>query len=317
MSGSVLRRVGAGEVEALRRNAVDPRALAIASEIVLRVERGGFEAAVLEARRLGDLPDGAPPILDAAACRAALLALPGEQRSLLERTASRIREFASAQRRALISMSVSVPGGTAGHEAVPVETAGCYAPGGRFPLPSSVLMTAVTARVAGVEKVWVASPKPTAVTMAACAVAQADGLVTFGGAQAVALLALGGGPVPRCDVIVGPGNAYVTAAKYLVSAYAGIDMLAGPSELVVVADGSARPDVIAMDLLAQAEHDPDALPVLVVFDERVAMEVERALAEALAELDTRETASASIARGFWVLADSMEQAASVCNALAP
>jgi len=289
----------------------------VAAEIVEKVRAGGFEAALAEGRRLGDLSEGAVPVHDVAACAAAWEGLERGQRELLARTAERIRRFAEAQRDAVRGLSVQVPGGWAGHEVVPVESAGCYAPGGRFPLPSSVLMTAVTARVAGVERVWVASPKPSPVTLAACAVARADGLLALGGAHAVALLAFGGGPVPRCDVVVGPGNSYVTAAKFLVSGHAGIDMLAGPSELVVVADGTADPDVIAMDLLAQAEHDPEALPVLVALDAGTADAVDAALQAALGSLETSATAGRAVENGFCVVAETLAQAARVCNALAP
>ncbi|MBM4372133.1 MAG: histidinol dehydrogenase, partial [Deltaproteobacteria bacterium] len=292
MSTPRLRRVGVGDVAGLRRRAVDPAALVVASAIVERVRAGGFQAAVDEGIRLGDLSPGEPVIHDPAACRGALESLPLPQQELLARTAERIAAFARGQRMTQGDLTVVIPGGRAGHEVAPVLAAGCYAPGGRFPLPSSVLMTAVTARMAGVGSVWVASPRPAAVTLAAAAVAGADGLLALGGAQAIALLALGGGPVPRCDVVAGPGNAYVTAAKLLVSGDTGVDMLAGPSELVVVADGSASPEVVALDLLAQAEHDPDALPVLVTWEPAVADAVDAAIADALPGLPTAVTAGA-------------------------
>src|SRR3989449_9089929 len=144
-----------------------------------------------------------------------------------------------------------------------MERAGCYAPGGRYPLPSSVLMTAVTARVAGVRDIWVASPKPHALSLAAAAIAGADGVLAAGGAHAIAALAYGAGPIPPRDIIVGPGNRYVTAAKQLVAGAVAIDMLAGPSELTVFADDTADAGSGAADLLAQAEHEPDAGPGLV------------------------------------------------------
>ena len=160
-------------------------------------------------------------------------------RARLERVAARIRTFAEAQKRALGPVSITVPGGTAGHWIAPLERAGCYAPGGRYPLPSSVLMTAVTARTAGVKEIWVASPRPGPMTLAAAAIAGADGVLAAGGAHAIAALAFGAGPVPACDVVVGPGNRYVTAAKQLVGSQVAIDMLAGPTELVIFADATA------------------------------------------------------------------------------
>src|SRR2546428_6239284 len=188
---------------------------------------------------------GAPLFYDRPALREALARLPAGDRARLERVAERIRGFAEAQYRALCPVAVSVPGGVAEHQIAPVERAGCYAPGGRYPLPSSVLMTAVTARVAGVRDVWVASPKPHALSLAAAAIAGADGLLAAGGAHAIAALAYGAGPIASRDVIVGPGNRYVTAAKQLVSGAVVIDMLAGPSELTIFADGTADPGRVA------------------------------------------------------------------------
>lgn len=159
-----------------------------------------------------------------------------EQQELLQRVAGRVRAFAQAQRDSISDVHVRVPGGLAGHTVAPMASAGCYAPGGRYPLPSSVLMTAITARVAGVARVWVASPRPAAITIAAAYVAGADALLAVGGAQAIAALAYGVGKVPACDVIVGPGNRWVTAAKAIVSGHCAIDMLAGPSECLVLAD---------------------------------------------------------------------------------
>ncbi|CAM9943512.1 unnamed protein product, partial [Hapterophycus canaliculatus] len=129
----------------------------------------------------------------------------------------RVETFAKAQRGALTDVSIPIPGGMAGHTVSPMSVAGCYAPGGRYPLPSSVIMTAVTARAAGVSKVVVASPRPAAATIAAAHVSGADTLLCVGGAQAVAAMAFGVGGVPSCDIIVGPGNNWVTAAKSLVS----------------------------------------------------------------------------------------------------
>jgi phosphoribosyl-ATP pyrophosphohydrolase/phosphoribosyl-AMP cyclohydrolase/histidinol dehydrogenase len=317
MTARMLRRLAPEEVDRLDRNPVDPAALAVAAPIVDAVRAGGLDAAVAAGRRLGDLGDGDPVIHDRAACAAALDALPEDQQALLRRTGARIESFARAQLCTQGELSVRLPGGCVGHEVVPVDAAGCYAPGGRFPLPSSVLMTACTARTAGVREVWVASPRPTPLTLAAAAVADADGLVALGGAQAVALLACGGGPVPRCDLIAGPGNAYVTAAKHLVSAFTGIDMLAGPSELVVVADGAAEPRTVALDLLAQAEHDPAALPILVALGAATAEAVDAALGEALRDLPTRDTAAAALARGFCVVARDLGAAAEICDRIAP
>lgn len=313
----MMRRVSADEVGRLEREAVDGATLAAAAEIVEAVRSGGEQALRAFAERFGDRQPGEPLVIVQDELDAARRRLPSGKRELLERTAGRIESFARAQREALADVTVEVPGGEAGHRVAPVERAGCYAPGGRFPLPSSVLMTAVTARAAGVGEVWVASPRPVEATLAAAAIAGADGLLAAGGAHAIAALAFGAGPVPACDVVVGPGNRWVTAAKKLVSGQVGIDMLAGPSELVVLADGTADPATVAADLLAQAEHDPDALPILVTTDPGLAAEVDRALRLQLEDLPTRATAGAALANGFTVVARDLDQAVAVCDRLAP
>ncbi len=311
------RRVGPGEVERLRRDPVDPATLAGAQAIVDDVRARGEAALREHAERLGDVAPGAPLVLGRPALEAALAALDAEGRATLERTAARVRAFAEAQRACLRELEHPLPGGAAGHTVAPVEVAGCYAPGGRFPLPSSVLMTCVTARAAGVARVWAASPRPAPVTLAAAAVAGAAALLAVGGAQAIAALAFGAGPVPACDAVVGPGNAWVTAAKQLVAGRVAIDMLAGPSELVVLADGSAEPARVAADLLAQAEHDVLAWPVLVTTSAALADAVERELERQLEDLPTAETARAALASGLCVLASDLEAALAVCDRLAP
>jgi phosphoribosyl-ATP pyrophosphohydrolase/phosphoribosyl-AMP cyclohydrolase/histidinol dehydrogenase len=313
----VLRRLQPEEVERIEREPVDAETVARAAEIVEMVRAEGERALRTFGERFGDLAPGAPLVLDRDAMCAGRERIPTDRLELLERTAERIRSFAEAQRHALHDVDVAVPGGRAGHAVAPVTRAGCYAPGGRFPLPSSVLMTAVTARVAGVSEVWLASPKPDDTTLAAAAIADADALLAVGGAQAIAALAYGAGQVPPCDVVVGPGNRWVTAAKRLVTGRVGIDMLAGPSELVVLADGAADPVVVAADLLAQAEHDPDALPVLVTTSSSLADSVDEEIGRQLADLPTRKTAEAALGNGFAVLCGDLETALDVCDRLAP
>ena len=178
----------------------------------------------------------------------------------------------------------------------PVERAGCYAPGGRFPLPSSVLMTAVTARAAGVAEVWVASPRPAPSPSPPPRWPAPTRCSRSAAPRRSPPWPTAPGRCPACDVVVGPGNRWVTAAKQLVAGTVGIDMLAGPSELVVLADATADPAVVAADLLAQAEHDPDALPVLVTTSAELADAVEAELARQLADLPTGATAAAALAQ---------------------
>ena len=178
-------------------------------------------------------------------------------------------------------------------------------------------MTAVTARAAGVRDVWVASPRPTPLVLAAAAVADANGVLRIGGAHAIAALAYGAAPVPPCDVVVGPGNYYVTAAKRLVAGDVGIDLLAGPSELVVFADATADPALVAADLLAQAEHDPCALPVLVSVSASLSGQVDKEIRQQLTDLPTADVARAAIANGGVITVDTIDDGVAVCDAIAP
>ena len=314
---SLLRGRSIAELVRARGAVVPAEAMAVAAPIVEAVAARG-EAALREyAERFGEIAKGEPLFFERATLARALKDLAAADRERLERIADRVRLFAEAQLRALSPVTVTVPGGTAGHWIAPVERAGCYAPGGRYSLPSSVLMTAVTARTAGVKQVWVASPKPGPMTLAAAAIAGADGLVAAGGAHAIAALAFGAGPVPPCDVIAGPGNRYVTAAKQLVSAQVRIDMVAGPTELVVFADRSASASAVAADLIAQAEHDPDARPILVTLDRGLAERVELELGRQLAALPTAVVARQSLTNGGVVLVASIDEGIAACDALAP
>lgn len=312
----ILRRVALEELIA-RRQPVDGETLAAAGAIVADVRARGERALREYAGRFDGLGNGGELFLGRETLDAARTTLDPSTLALLERTAARIRAFAAGQRAVLGEFEIAVPGGRAGHAVAPVERAGCYAPGGRFPLPSSVLMTAVTARAAGVATVWVASPHPAPAILAAAAVAGADGVIAAGGAHAIAALAFGAGPVPAADVVVGPGNRWVTAAKQLVAGTVRIDMLAGPSELVVLADRTAEPAVIAADLLAQAEHDPDAVPVLVTTDAGLATRVEGELERQLVDLPTAPTARAALRNGGVVLVHDLAEGVTTCDRLAP
>jgi phosphoribosyl-ATP pyrophosphohydrolase/phosphoribosyl-AMP cyclohydrolase/histidinol dehydrogenase len=313
----LLSRLAPDEVKVGRHDPVDAGTLAAAGAIVADVRAGGEAALRRQAERLGDIDPGAPLVLGPGELASALHALPEADRAVLQRTADRIRHFADAQRAALGGLTLPIPGGVAGHTVAPVDRAACYAPGGRFPLPSSVLMTVVTARVAGVREIWVASPRPAPITLAAAAIAGADAVLTVGGAQAIAALAFGAGQVPACDAIVGPGNRWVTAAKQLVAGRVAIDMLAGPSELVVLADATADPDIVAADLLAQAEHDPDAMPALISLDAALIDAVEAALHRQLATLPTGAIAREALRNGFAALARDLAEAIALCDRLAP
>ncbi|MFV2038828.1 MAG: histidinol dehydrogenase [Acidimicrobiales bacterium] len=304
------------DLKTARRQPVAPETLREAADIVEDVRDGGEPALREHSERHGDLEAGADIVVDRERLKDALVSLPPGPRQLLERVAARIRSFAEAQRSCLGDLDHDVPGGRAGHRWVPVRSAGAYAPGGRHPLPSSVLMTVVPARVAGVDTVWVASPRPTPITLAAAALAGADGLLAVGGAQAIAALAFGT-VSPACDLVVGPGNRWVTAAKKHLYGEIGIDGLNGPSEVLVIADNHADPELVAADLLAQAEHDADAVPGLISTSEKLADDVEHAIGRQLSDLPTATTAAEALRNGFCIIVGSLPQAATAAELMAP
>jgi len=314
----LLRMVPASDIPAVRRSPVDAQTLAQAAAIVERVRTMGEPALREYAERFGDLEPGAPLIAERDELERALHELDADTRAVLERTNARIRAFAEAQRASVREVEIPLPGGVGGQSVAPVERAGCYAPGGRYPLPSSVLMTASTARAAGVNDVLVASPRAGSITLAAAAVAGADRLLRVGGAHAIAAMAFGvPGVIEPCDAIAGPGNRWVTAAKQLVAGIVRIDMLAGPSELVVLADAQAEAPTIAADLLAQAEHDDDASAILVTTDAALADRVDGELREQLESLPTRATAERALRNGFCVVVNDLDEGVEICNRLAP
>lgn len=314
---SLLRQTTVEQLLARQRSSLDLETQRVAQDIVEDVRLRGEQAVREHSERLGDRLTGDTVRVPREDLDAALRALPAEQRELLERTALRITAFAQAQRACLLPLDTEVPGGRAGHRWLPVASVGAYAPGGRHPLPSSVLMTVIPAQVAGVANIVVASPNPTQVTLAAAALAGASSLLAIGGAQAIAALTFGVFDTPA-DVVVGPGNRWVTAAKKHLVGEVGIDSLAGPSELLVLADSYADAATIAADLLGQAEHDDDAVPILVTTSAALIDAVERELALQLQTLPTAATATASLrGNGAAILVADLAEAVQVTNRLAP
>lgn len=317
---ALLKRLTASDIETrLRRRAVQEYETdEAASEIVDRVLREGEEAVRCFALRFGERGANEPLILDRSAMRAGLDAISRADAALLERAADRIRVFAEAQRASLRPMEAPTPGGAVGHTIEPMKRAGCYAPGGRHPLPSSALMTAVTARVAGCADVIVASPNSSPMMLAAASIAGADAFLTVGGAHAIAALARGLPDMPPRDIIVGPGNKWVTAAKKRIAGRCAIDMLAGPSELLILADETSDPEIVAADLLAQAEHDVAAAPMLITTSAPLVADVEAALERQLESLPTAPTARDALRQGGFVcIASSIEEAVALSDIIAP
>jgi histidinol dehydrogenase len=241
--------------------------------------------------------------------------------SALEQAAERIRAFHLRQKRRSFTM-IGPYGELLGSRVTPLARVGLYVPGGRAAYPSSVLMNAIPAKVAGVSEVVMVSPTPggylNPIILAAAGIAGVDRFFRVGGAQAVAALAYGTERVPQVDKIVGPGNIYVACAKRLVFGRVDIDMIAGPSEVIVVADASANPRHAAADLLSQAEHDPMAYPILIATSEEFAEQVRDELLAQLPSLSTAATATESLTRrGCALVVRSVGAACALASDLAP
>jgi histidinol dehydrogenase len=253
--------------------------------------------------------------------QAALAALPAQDRAALQEAANRIRRFHEQGRSG--DWDVTDPDGTTlGIRVTPLDRVGIYVPGGKAAYPSSVLMNAVPARVAGVGEIIMAVPTPDGarnpLVLAAAAVAGVTRAFAIGGAQAVGALAYGTATVPAVDKIVGPGNAYVAAAKRRVFGTVGIDMIAGPSEILIIADGSTDPRWIAMDLFSQAEHDEMAQAILLTPDRAYRDAVQRAIEQLLPTMPRRQIIETSLTdRGALILVRDLEQACAIANRIAP
>lgn len=251
----------------------------------------------------------------------ALNNLPAEQRDALEAAAERVTRY--HQKQLQDSWQYQEQDGTVlGQQVTALERAGIYVPGGKAAYPSSVLMNALPAKVAGVDEIIMVSPSPggevNELVLAAAAVAGVDRVFLIGGAQAIAALAYGTELVPAVDKIVGPGNIYVAEAKRQVFGKVGIDMIAGPSEILVVCDGKTDPDWIAMDLFSQAEHDEEAQAILVSQDAGFLDAVQASMARLVTELEREQIVRTSMAnRGALILADSLDDCMSVVNQISP
>jgi len=299
-------------------------AVELATTGILEAVRTRGDAALLEltARFDGWTPRAAHELdIPLSQAHAALTALPQAERGALEAASARIRTYHERQRQE--SWRVREDDGTElGQQVTPLDRVGMYVPGGKAAYPSSVIMGAVAAKVAGVPELVMVTPTPGGVVngpvLAAAALAGVDRIVRIGGAQAVAALAFGTETIAAVDKIVGPGNAYVAAAKRRVFGRVGIDMVAGPSEVVVIADASANPDWVAMDLFSQAEHDEMAQAILLTPDAELIERVAASMRRGLEALPRHRIVAASLAaRGALVRVRDLAEACEVANRIAP
>ena len=244
-----------------------------------------------------------------------------EQKDALSIAAKRIKSY--HQNQVQESWNYSEDDGTVlGQKITPLERAGLYVPGGKAAYPSSVLMNSIPAKVAGVEELIMVVPTPKGIVnelvMAAAYVAEVDLVITIGGAQAIAALAYGTESIPKVDKIVGPGNIYVATAKRQVYGQVGIDMIAGPSEILIICDGKTNPDWVAMDLFSQAEHDEDAQAILLCPDEEFIKDVESSISKLLPSLEREQIIKTSLEkRGALILTQDIDEAVKISNRIAP
>ncbi|BAL23094.1 histidinol dehydrogenase [Azoarcus sp. KH32C] len=301
----------------------DARIDSAVTEILGAVRTTGDAAVIEYTRRFDrlDVSSMAELELPKSELKAALDSLTVEQREALRIAADRVRIYHERQRAE--SWDYTEADGTRlGQKVTPLDRVGLYVPGGRASYPSSVLMNAIPAKVAGVGELIMVVPTPNGeknpLVLAAAAITGVDRVFTIGGAQAVAALAYGTQTLPQVDKIVGPGNAYVAEAKRRVFGTVGIDMVAGPSEVLVISDGSGHADWVAMDLFAQAEHDELAQSILLCSDAGFIDAVAASIERLLPTMPRRETIAASLAnRGALIHVESLEQACAIANRIAP
>jgi histidinol dehydrogenase len=281
--------------------------------IVNNVRRNGDRALRSYAARWDGLERSEPVLVPDADVQEAWQRTSAGLREAITQAAANIRRYCAWQKPEEWRREIQ-PGVCVGQLVRPLESVGCYVPGGRYPLPSTLLMTVIPAQVAGVPQIRVVSPRPAQATLAAAALLGVREFYRVGGAQAVAALAYGTESIPRVNKIVGPGNRYVTAAKKLVALDCAIEFLAGPTEAVFISD-KGEPVLIACDLVAQAEHDPDALCILITSSHELAKAVQT---EVRRRTNTNPIAAESLTRrGAILLVASLEEAVETANRIAP
>jgi histidinol dehydrogenase len=301
----------------------DDKVHAVVREVLHAVQTKGDAAVVEYTNRFDRLSaqSMAELCIDAKRLEQAANRIPAEQRQALQQAAERLRAYHHHQKMETWSYT-EADGTLLGQQVTALDRVGVYVPGGKAAYPSSVLMNVIPAHVAGVEEIIMVVPTPDGVVnelvLAAAHIAGVTSVFTIGGAQAVAALAYGTDTVPQVDKIVGPGNIYVATAKSLVFGRVGIDMIAGPSEILVVCDGHTDPDWIAMDLFSQAEHDEDAQSIIVSPDAAFLDKVQASIEKLLPSMEREAIIRTSLsARGALVKVDSMDRAVEVTNYIAP
>ena len=331
MSNTDIKRLNSSEADfyaqldslLAREEASDGQVAKTVGDIISAIRSRGDDALLEFTNRFDRMQAGSVEELEISKFKLleALDTIPTEQRDALERAASRVQAYAERQK--VESWSYKEADGTLlGQQVTALERAGLYVPGGKAAYPSSVIMNAIPAKVAGVSELIMVVPTPEGVVsdmvLAAAEIAGVDRVFAIGGAQAVAALAYGTQTIPRVDKIVGPGNIYVATAKAMVFGQVGIDMIAGPSEILVVCDGQTDPDWIAMDLFSQAEHDEDAQSILLCPDAEYLDKVQASIEKLLPDMQRADMIRTSLKdRGALIQVKNLDEAVAVANHIAP
>ncbi|MAY02321.1 MAG: histidinol dehydrogenase [Gammaproteobacteria bacterium] len=302
---------------------VSPEVMTAVARILAEVRQDGDKAVLKWTREFDKLSVSSAAQLEIAQAtlQESLEQIEPQQKQALQQAADRIRRYHEKQKQGSWEYQ-DEDGSVYGQKVTALDRVGIYIPGGKASYPSTVLMDAIPAKVAGVSEIIAMVPTPNGeankLVLAALALAEVDRVFTVGGAQAIAALAFGTDTIPRVDKIVGPGNIYVAVAKQQVFGQVGIDMVAGPSEILVICDGQTDPDWIAMDLFSQAEHDEDAQAILVSPDENFLDQVENSINKLLGDMERREIIQHSLQnRGLFIKVKDLQQAAEVSNDIAP
>ncbi len=292
-------------------------------DIIANIRQNGDQALIDYTNKFDgmDVSDISALTVDQSALKKAFDSLAEKEKSALQSAADRVRDYHQKQKQDTWTY-VDDSGTMLGQKITPIDRVGLYVPGGKASYPSSVLMNAIPAKVAGVEDLIMVVPTPNGITnplvLAAAYISGVNKVFTVGGAQAIAALAYGTETIPKVDKIVGPGNIYVATAKRVVFGQVGIDMIAGPSEILIICDGKTNPDWIAMDLFSQAEHDEDAQSILLCPDADFITEVEASITKLLPTMDRRDIIKTALKnRGALIQTKNMDEAVAISNQIAP
>ncbi|MCD7879448.1 MAG: histidinol dehydrogenase [Candidatus Gastranaerophilales bacterium] len=286
------------------------------TEIISEVRKNGDEAVRKYTKMFGD-GEFSNFKLTGEEIESAINSVDRETINTLQFAINNVKDFARSQLSSIKELEVNINGNVLGHKVIPIESVGCYIPGGNYPLPSSAIMTIVPAKIAGVKRIAAMSPRIKPVTIAAAHLAGADEIYRIGGVQAIAALAYGTESIKKVNKITGPGNKFVTSAKKQVFGECGIDFLAGPSEVLIIADDYANPEFTAADILAQCEHDRDARAFLVSNSPDFIKKVDNKVQEFLKILPTKDIAETAYSKSFAVIVNSLDEAIELANKKAP